>query len=105
MTIERIEIHDAAAIALLKSEPVMQDLLRRAKGIQREATSNMLGAVAASGNKLAILSALTEKDPFRITDKITPTRDHVIVETATYAARAAESTGRSLTSALDAGRG
>jgi hypothetical protein len=104
MDIEKIEIHDEAAIALLKSDPVMQDLLRRAKGIQREATSNMMAAVASSGNKLALLSVLTEKDHFRIVDKITPTRDHVIVETATYAARAAEATGRSLTAALDAGR-
>lgn len=79
----RIEIDDAAAEALLKSSEVRADLLRRASRI---------AAAAGAGS-------------YDVTPSMTPTRARVSVGTGDYAARKAEATQRSLTRALDAGRG
>jgi hypothetical protein len=79
----RIEINDAAATELLKSSEVRADLMRRA---------NRIAAAAGAGN-------------YDVTPSQTPTRARVSVGTADYAARKAEATNRSLTRALDAGRG
>lgn len=81
--LEKLEINDAAFIALLKSTEVQQDLLRRA---------NAIAAAAGVGT-------------YDVTPSFTPTRARVSVGTADHAARKSEATARSLTSALDAGRG
>lgn len=83
MSLENLEINDAAFIAVLKSEEVQGDLLRRAQAI----------AAAAGDGK------------FDVTPSFTPTRARVSVGTGDDAARRSEATNRSLTSALDAGRG
>lgn len=79
----RIEIDDAAAEALLKSAEVRTDLLRRA---------HRIAAAAGTGS-------------YDVASSTTPTRARVSVGTADYAARKAEATNRSLSRALDAGRG
>lgn len=79
----QVEISDAAAIALLKSPEIVAELERRAQAI---------AAAAGAGT-------------FEVTSTMTPTRARVSVGTADRAARHSEATTRSLTSALDAGRG
>lgn len=79
----RVEINDAAAEALLKSPEVRADLRRRAQRI---------AAAAGQGS-------------YDVTSSTTPSRARVSVGTADYTARKAEATQRSLTRALDAGRG
>lgn len=79
----RIEINDAAAEALLKSPEVQADLRRRGQRI---------AAAAGSGS-------------YDVTSSMTPSRARVSVGTADDKARKAEATQRSLTKALDAGRG
>lgn len=81
--LEKLEINDAAFIEILKSPEVQADLLRR---------GNSIAAAAGSGT-------------FEVTASFTPTRARVSVGTADYEARKSEATTRSLTSALDAGRG
>jgi len=81
--LEKLEMNDAAFIEILKSAEVQSDLLRRANAI-----------AAAAGN-----------GAFDVTPSFTPTRARVSVGTADHAARYGEATTRSLTSALDAGRG
>jgi hypothetical protein len=79
----RVEINDAVARELLKSPEVQGDLRRRAQRI------------AASAGK----------GTYDVTSSMTPTRARVSVGTADQAARQAEATDRTLTRALDAGRG
>lgn len=79
----RIEFNEDAARELLKSPEVQADLERRAAAI---------AGAAGDGT-------------FDVTPSMTPTRARVSVGTADHAARHAEATTRSLTSALDAGRG
>lgn len=81
--IEKIEMNDAAFIEILKSGEVQAELLRR---------GNAIAAAAGDGT-------------YDVTASFTPTRARVSVGTADHAARYAEATIRSLTSALDAGRG
>jgi hypothetical protein len=81
--LEKLEINDAAFIEILKSPEVQADLLRR---------GNAIAAAAGSGT-------------FDVTASFTPTRARVSVGTADHEARHSEATTRSLTSALDAGRG
>ena len=83
MTQDRIEINESAFVELLKSGPVMAELMKRARRI----------ASAAGPGK------------WDVTPSHTPTRARVSVGTGDYAARKAEATNRSLTKALDAGRG
>lgn len=83
MSLEKVEINDAAARALLNSPEVMADLSRRAHAIAR---------AAGEGT-------------FDVTEGYTPTRARVSIGTGDHTARHAEATKRSLTSALDAGRG
>jgi len=83
VALERVEINDAAAMALLNSPEIMADLVRRGNAIAR----------AAGDGK------------FDVSEGYTPTRARVSIGTADHAARYAEATKRSLTSALDAGRG
>ena len=83
MSLERLEINDAAALALLKSPEVMADLKRRGDAIARAAGDGV----------------------FDVTESYTPTRARVSVGTGDHAARKSEASKRSLTSALDAGRG
>lgn len=83
MSLERLEFNDAAALALLNSAEVMADLRRRAGAIARAAGEGV----------------------FDVTESHTPTRARVSVGTGDHAARKSEATKRSLTSALDAGRG
>jgi hypothetical protein len=79
----KIEFNDAAFIEILKSPEVQADLLQRA---------NAISGAAGDGT-------------FDVTPSFTPTRARVSIGTADHAARHAEATNRSLTSALDAGRG
>lgn len=79
----RIEFSEDAARELLKSPEVQADLAQRAAAI---------AGAAGIGT-------------FDVTPSMTPTRARVSVGTADHAARHAEATTRSLTSALDAGRG
>ncbi|QDG88865.1 hypothetical protein [Pseudarthrobacter sp. NIBRBAC000502770] len=81
--LEKLEINDSQFIAILKSPEVQAELLRR---------GNAIAAAAGDGT-------------FDVTASFTPTRARVSVGTADYAARKSEATTRSLTSALDAGRG
>lgn len=81
--LEKLEINDEAARALLNSSEVRADLLRRAHAI-----ANAAGAGV-----------------YDVSEGRTPTRARVSVGTGDYAARKAEATNRSLTRALDAGRG
>lgn len=83
MTLEKLEINDAAFIEILKSPEVQADLLRR---------GNAIAASAGDGT-------------FEVAASFTPTRARVSVGTADHTARKSEATTRSLTSALDAGRG
>ena len=83
MSLESLQIDDAAAISLLQSPEVRADLLRRANAIAR---------AAGEGE-------------FDVTESMTPTRARVSVGTADHKARLGEAEKRSLTSALDAGRG
>lgn len=83
VSLEKLEINDAVALALLKSPEVRADLLRRANSIAR----------AAGGGK------------WDVTEGQTPTRARVSVGTGDHAARSAEASKRALTRALDAGRG
>lgn len=83
MTLEKLEINDAAFIEILKSPEVQAELLRR---------GNAIAAAAGAGT-------------FDVTVSFTPTRARVSVGTADHAARKSEATTRSLTAALDAGRG
>jgi hypothetical protein len=83
MTLEKLEINDAAFIEILKSSEVQADLMRR---------GNAIAASAGDGS-------------FDVTASFTPTRARVSVGTADHTARKSEATTRSLTSALDAGRG
>lgn len=78
-----IKLNDAALIELLKSPAVMADLMGRAHRI----------AAAAGDGK------------WDVTPSHSPTRARVSVGTGDYKARMAEATNRSLTHALDAGRG
>ena len=79
----RIEISDAAAIELLKSPEVMDELVRRA---------NQIAAAAGDGQ-------------WDVTPSQTPTRARVSVGTGDQKARETEATIRGLSSALDAGMG
>lgn len=79
----RIEFNEDAARELLKSPEVQAELGRRAAAI-----------AGAAGN-----------GTFEVTASMTPTRARVSVGTADHTARQSEATTRSLTSALDAGRG
>ena len=79
----QIEINDAEFIRVLQSPEVQADLLRRGQAI---------AAAAGDGT-------------FDVTPSLTPTRARVSIGTADHAARHSEATTRSLTSALDAGRG
>ncbi|MDP9184814.1 MAG: hypothetical protein M3O29_03980 [Actinomycetota bacterium] len=81
--LEKLEINDAAFIEILKSAEVQAELLRRGNAI-----------AAAAGN-----------GAFDVTASFTPTRARVSVGTADHEARHSEATTRSLTGALDAGRG
>lgn len=81
--LEKIEFNDAAFITILKSAEVQEDLLRRGQAI-----------AAAAGDGV-----------FDVTPSFTPTRARVSIGTGDHAARKSEATTRSLTSALDAGRG
>ena len=81
--LERVEISDEAAIALLKSPEVTAELERRAQ---------LIAGAAGDG-------------AFDVTVTQTPTRARVSIGTADRAARHNEATIRGLTSALDAGRG
>lgn len=83
MNLEKLEINDAAAVELLKSPEIRADLLRRGHAI---------AAAAGSGS-------------YDVTETLTPTRARVSVGTADFKARHAEATSRTLTKALDAGRG
>ena len=83
MTIERIEISDEVAIAILKSPEVMAELTARA---------NQIASGAGDGQ-------------WDVTAGQTPTRARVSVGTGDHAARESEAKNRSLLSALDAGRG
>jgi hypothetical protein len=83
--LERVEINDAAAIALLKSPEIVADLERRGKQI----------AAAAQQGRY---------DKYDVDTHQTPTRAHVRVTTATNVARVEEARNRSLSKALDAGR-
>jgi hypothetical protein len=79
----RIEFSEEAARELLKSPEVQAELARRAAAI----------AGAAGDGTFEVIASMT------------PTRARVSVGTADHAARHSEATSRSLTSALDAGRG
>lgn len=81
--LERLEINDAEAIRFLQSPEVAADLLRRAESIK-----------SAAGD-----------GAFDVTESMTPTRARVSIGTADYKARKGEAEKRSLTRALDAGRG
>lgn len=83
MSLEKIEFNDAEFIRILKSPEVRADLLRRA---------NAIANAAGDGS-------------FDVKASTTPTRARVSVGTADFKARKSEATTRSLTSALDAGRG
>lgn len=83
MSLEKLEIHDDVARALLNSPEVKADLLRRAHAIARAAGEGV----------------------YDVTEGRTPTRARVSVGTGDHTARNAEATNRSLTRALDAGRG
>lgn len=78
----RIEVNSAGIQALLKSDEV-QDLLR--------SKAERIAAAAGEG--------------FEVSSRIGATRARASVITATRAARLAEATDRTLTSAIDAGRG
>jgi hypothetical protein len=81
--LEKVEINDAGAIALLKSTAVRADLEARARRIAES---------AGAGS-------------FEVTSHDTPTRVRVSVVTADYDARKSEAEDRSLLRALEAGRG
>jgi hypothetical protein len=81
--LEKLEMNDAEFIRILQGPEVQADLLRRAQAI---------AGAAGEGS-------------YDVTPSMTPTRARVSVGTADYAARHSEATVRSLTSALDAGRG
>lgn len=83
VAIQKVEINDAAAEALLKSPEVRADLMRRA---------NAIAAAAGEGH-------------YDVTPSTTPTRARVSVGTGDATARKAEATRRALTSAIGAGRG
>lgn len=78
----RIEVNDAGIREILKSDAVQADLQARA---------NRIAAAAGSGMEASAF--------------IGRTRARASVITATAKARKAEATNRSLTKALDAGRG
>ncbi|MBT2566600.1 hypothetical protein J7I84_08850 [Arthrobacter sp. ISL-85] len=78
-----IEINESAFVDLLKSPAVMAELMKRAGRI----------ASAAGPGK------------WDVTPSHTPTRARVSIGTGDHTARNAEATNRSLTKALDAGRG
>lgn len=81
--LEKLEINDAAFIQILQSPEVQADLLQRGEAI---------AAAAGVGT-------------YDVTPTFTPTRARVSVGTADYEARKSEALNRTLTSALDAGRG
>lgn len=83
MTDLKIELNDAEIVRILQSDGVMADLMRRAHQI----------ANAAGEGK------------YDVTPSHSPTRARVSVGTGDYKARKGEATNRSLTRALDAGRG
>ena len=83
MSLEKLEINDAAARALLNSPEIMADLVRRGHAIARAAGDGV----------------------FEVSEGHTPTRARVSIGTADHAARHSEATKRSLTRALDSGRG
>lgn len=80
--LEKVEINDAAAVQLLKSAEVRAELVRR---------GNRIASAAPGANDVDV--------------RYTPTRVHVTVTTADFKARKAEATNRSLSRALDSGRG
>lgn len=83
--LERVEIHDDAARALLKSAEIQADLEERGKRIAEAATQGRY-------------------DKYDVDVKQTSTRARVTITTATDVARVEEAKNRSLTKALDSGR-
>ncbi|MFH5879760.1 hypothetical protein [Arthrobacter sp. NA-172] len=81
--LEKVEINDEAARALLRSPEVKADLKRR---------GNRIAAAAGAGT-------------WDVTESNTPSRARVSVGTGDYKAREAEATNRTLLRALEAGRG
>lgn len=80
----RIQLNRPGIIEFLKSQPVHDDLERRARAI----------ADAAGG----------EAEGFLAEDSVAPDRAALQVITTTHEARAREARDRALTSAIDAGR-